>query len=52
MQARETAAKILRDARKEERQRIELQKKKDEENHLKMEAAFERDRQNLKAKEE
>lgn len=44
MQARETAAKILRDARKEERLRIEMASKKQEEQHRKLEEAFERDR--------
>lgn len=49
---RETAMKILRDAREEERQRIELERKKKEDLDKKLEEAFERDRRNLKLIEE
>ena len=44
--ARETATKILRDAREEERQRVERENKKQADYNAKLEEAFERDKKN------
>lgn len=50
MQARETAQKILKNAKQEEKERQALLKQKEEEQRKKLEEAFERDRAHLKEK--